>query len=407
MSVPDSTRIATGSVSPGFVPPRPEHALADTKYAARLAITHVQRRDDLARLTWSDGAHDVFHALWLRDNCVCPACRHPGNGQKLFDITSLAADVTLAEAATDAAGNLVVHFAPDGHRSLYTPAWLRDHSYTAASATPRRTLWDASLTTRVPDADYDDLRSHPAMLAEWMQAVHEYGLARVHGVPCEPGMVAEVASLFGYVRETNYGRCFDVRSTPAPINLAYTGLGLSVHTDNPYRDPVPGLQLLHCLRSESDGGQSVVVDGFAAAARLRAEDPNAFSLLTRFQVPFRYRSADADLCARGYLIETDDRGDVVAVRYNNRSVAAFDVPAYQMQGFYHAYRAFTGILFDAAMAVQFQLVAGDLFIVDNRRVLHGRKAFTTSGVRHLQGCYADLDSLRSRLQVLHRRGADA
>ncbi|MEZ5593155.1 MAG: hypothetical protein R3F53_21585 [Gammaproteobacteria bacterium] len=31
---------------------------------------------------------------------------------------------------------------------------------------------------------------------------------------------------------------------------------------NPYRDPTPGLQLLHCLANDAEGGDSVVVDGF-------------------------------------------------------------------------------------------------------------------------------------------------
>ena len=61
-------------------------------------------------------------------------------------------------------------------------------------------------------------------------------------------MVAAVAETFGYVRETNYGRVFDVRVEAAPANLASTGLALRPHTDNPYRDPVPTVQLLHCLR---------------------------------------------------------------------------------------------------------------------------------------------------------------
>ena len=42
-------------------------------------------------------------------------------------------------------------------------------------------------------------------------------------------------------------------------------------------------------------------------------------------------------------------------------------------------------------------------IVDNRRVLHGRKAFTSAGGRHLQGCYADRDGLLSTLAVLRHR----
>ena len=93
-------------------------------------------------------------------------------------------------------------------------------------------------------------------------------------------MVLEVAASFGYVRETNYGRLFDVRVEPSPDNLAYTSREILPHTDNPYRDPVPTVQLLHCLRTADDGGDTGLVDGFCAAAALRAADPEAFDLLT-------------------------------------------------------------------------------------------------------------------------------
>ena len=39
--------------------------------------------------------------------------------------------------------------------------------------------------------------------------------------------------------------------------LATTGdLELTPHTDNPYRDPVPTVQLLHCLRNAVEGGDA-------------------------------------------------------------------------------------------------------------------------------------------------------
>ena len=51
-----------------------------------------------------------------------------------------------------------------------------------------------------------------------------------------------MVAAFGYVRETNYAMVFEVRVEADPTNLAYTGLGLQAHTDNPYRDPAPTLQ---------------------------------------------------------------------------------------------------------------------------------------------------------------------
>ena len=79
--------------------------------------------------------------------------------------------------------------------------------------------------------------------------------------------------LFGYVRETNYGRLFDVGSVEDASNLAYTPAPLSVHTDNSYRDPCPTLQLLHCLVQAEQGGITAIADGFYSADRLRREAP--------------------------------------------------------------------------------------------------------------------------------------
>jgi gamma-butyrobetaine dioxygenase len=52
------------------------------------------------------------------------------------------------------------------------------------------------------------------------------------------------------------------------------------------------------------------------------------------------------------------------------------------------------------MAVTFKLAPGELFIVDNTRVLHARKAFSGTGRRWLQGCYADKDGLLSTLAAI-------
>jgi gamma-butyrobetaine dioxygenase len=90
------------------------------------------------------------------------------------------------------------------------------------------------------------------------------GFVLLRDVPAGPGTVLDVAASFGYVRQTNYGRLFDVRVEPAPGNLAYTSRAIRPHTDNPYRDPAPTVQLLHCLRAAGEGGDTGLVDGFAA-----------------------------------------------------------------------------------------------------------------------------------------------
>jgi [2-(trimethylamino)ethyl]phosphonate dioxygenase len=70
--------------------------------------------------------------------------------------------------------------------------------------------------------------------------------------------------------------------------------------------------------------------------------------------------------------------------------------------YYDAYCAFAALLQAPQYVIEFKLEAGDLFIVDNLRVLHGRTGFSGEGSRHLQGCYADMDGVRSKLAVLSR-----
>jgi hypothetical protein len=94
-----------------------------------------------------------------------------------------------------------------------------------------------------------------------------HGLVVLHEVPCEPGAVLAVARSLGYVRETNYGRLFDVRSEPAAANLAFTRLPIAPHTDNPYRDPVPTVQLLHCCAAAPAGATFTDGPGRRGTAR--------------------------------------------------------------------------------------------------------------------------------------------
>jgi gamma-butyrobetaine dioxygenase len=355
-----------------------------------------------------DGKRLRFHAMWLRDNALDAATRAPGNGQRLVTLADIPEDTRIACAHIAEEGSLNVTFAPDGKACAFPLAWLEKHAYDAQAPkregwlAPGIETWDAALSNAVPTADFEAARSDPAVLRGWLGAVRRHGFAKMTGGPVRPGALLDVAGLFGYVRETNYGRCFDVRAELRPSNLAYTGLGLQPHTDNPYRDPVPTLQILYCLENSAAGGASLVVDGFRCAERLRNEWRGGFALLARHCARFEYAgSRGVHLGARRPMIELAPDGELVCVRFNNRSAAPFtDVPYDAMRDYYAAYRRFSNIIDDPAMAVGFRLEPGECFIVDNTRVLHARSAYAGAGSRWLQGCYADKDGLLSTLDVL-------
>ena len=348
-----------------------------------------------------------FHAIWLRDNAADPETRDPGSGQRLIAPGAIPSDLRIASAAVSNT-TLMVNFAPEMRTIAFELSWLERNAYDRTGVDgrgwtdPAITTWTGAGLGEAPVADLGDLEMCGAALRDWLGHVRRYGVARVINGPAAPGALFRIVDLFGHVRETNYGRHFDVRTQVNPVNLAYTGLALQAHTDNPYRDPVPTVQVLYCLESSLAGGDSMVIDGFAAVRRLQEEIPDHFDVLADHCARFAFDGEDGvSLAARRPLIELAPDGELRCVRFNNRSLAAVrDVPFERMATWYAAYRHLGDIVDDPMMAISFRLEPGECFVVDNTRVLHGRTAWTGAGNRWLQGCYADMDGLRSTHEAM-------
>ena len=374
----------------------------------KIAKAEIIADGSALRLAWEDGRTARFHAIWLRDNALDPATRSPGNGQRLITILDIPADTRIDTATLLADGTLRIAFSPERKTVEFPAAWLRNRIYDVnRGAAPGWTdgaieLWDSGLQRNVPLRDFATISRDRAELGRWLASIRRYGFAVLTGVPAESGSLCKIADLFGYVRETNYGRWFEVRAEVNPNNLAYTNLGLQAHTDNPYRDPVPTLQILACLENSVEGGDSMVVDGFKVAQRIAKEFPRGFDLLTRHCARFEYAGASGvRLRAKRPVIELSPDGEMIAIRFNNRSSAPIvDVPYDDMPDYYRAWRRFAELVEDPAMQVTFKLAPGEAFIVDNTRVLHARRAFSGTGRRWLQGCYADKDGLLSTLAAI-------
>lgn len=367
-------------------------------------IDRIASQETSLTIHWADGGRSRWPSIWLRDQCRCAACRHP-SGQRLFEIGDLPEHPEIV-SVTQGDGAIRLEWR-DGHASEFDIAWLaaRDLSEEARSARARQPrLWGKEIGNHLPEGDWPTIARDPAAELRWLEAYHAHGFGLLRNVPVEPGQVAAVGDHLGFVRTTNYGKLFDVISVPDPNNLANTALGLGVHSDNPYRDPTPGVQLLHCLESEAPGGDTLLVDGFAAAEQLRAEAAEHFKILVDVPASFRFADKDADLSTRVPLISLDDEGRVTAVHFNNRSFAGIDVAEELVEPWYEAYRAFAAILKRPEREVIFRLGPGDLVVMQNERALHGRTAFDPNkGRRRLQGCYVDKDGMESRMRVLRRK----
>lgn len=362
---------------------------------------------DSLRIGFADGTHRDFLSLWLADND--PARRDPHSSQRLTDVADLPAAPQLQGARLE--GGQVVLIWGDGQPpSRFDPDWLADQGRRAESSAWRsRTLWPAGAARDAhrdcPWLPFAELAEGLPAARNWLARLESEGIAFVAGVPAKDGAILEAAGHIGLVQETNYGRLFDVRATPRAENLAYTDLELGLHTDNPYREPVPGFQVLHCLVPAADGGDSLFADGFAIAAALREEDPAGFTRLTRTPVRFAYRSRGAVLEATRPLIQLGAGDEVVAVHYNNRSIVPLPPASPGLADFYAAYRRFALALREPRFQMRVRLAAGELVVFDNWRVLHARTAFRAA--RHLQGCYLTRDSVFSRCAVAREAASGA
>lgn len=361
----------------------------------------------VATLMVDNTAPVKFHAIWLRDNAWDGETRAPGNGQRLIALRDIPSDIYIERAEIEDQ-TLTLTFQPEDKTVEYDIDWLVTHSYDGAEkhasgwTASYVETWDAGLMKNVPVADFEKAQNDPAVLRKWLRKVARYGFGKLTGGPTEDKSLMKVVDMFGFTRETNYGKYFEVRTEVNPTNLAYTGLGLQAHTDNPYRDPVPSIQVLYCLESSAAGGENMVVDGFRAAERLREENPEWFDVLSNYCARFEYAGEKGVvLRSRRPMIELSPDGELIGIRFNNRSTAAItDVPFKDMATYYDAYRRLGEIIDEVAMEVTFRLNPGECFIVDNTRILHARKAYSGTGTRWLQGCYADKDGLLSTLASL-------
>src|SRR3569623_1741048 len=192
---------------------------------------------------WSDTSPTSLPNFWLRDNCRCPKCRHPGNGQKLYEIVDLPSDLAAIEAMIAPDASLKVLWS-DGHRSEYGADWLNAHDLIASARAARQnkpTHWGKALESDLPIGVLPQMTGDPAKELAWIERYTALGFGLLRNVPTQPGMVAEVGDHLGFVRVTNYGRLFGVFSVPNPNHLANTSLGLGVPSETPYRHPSPGV----------------------------------------------------------------------------------------------------------------------------------------------------------------------
>ncbi len=341
-----------------------------------------------------------IHPLWLRERVTEPESYDHHNHQRLYEHSELKEDLAIKTVALGSnSQSLKIEFS-DGYKAVFDlNALAKELGMTDnPESIPLPKSWDSGL--KFKRFSWNDLED-PAEMKALLKAYFENAFCIMDDTPIDRDSLKAHAKRFGFLRETNFGEIFNVETKPNPSDLAYTDVALASHTDNPYREPVPGIQYLHCLRNEVAGGLSTLVDGMAVAEAIGDENPDWLDILETIPVRFRYEGPSGVYESVGPLISRDHRGYISHIRFSSRVdfVPALDPSVLDL--FYSARRRMHKLSNDLAFQIQFPFKPGTLLMMNNYRLFHGRTAFDGAlGYRHLQGCYIDHDGPQALYRAL-------
>ncbi|KAF2115982.1 hypothetical protein BDV96DRAFT_574906 [Lophiotrema nucula] len=351
--------------------------------------------------------------IWLRDNCQCSSCMHADTKQRLLDTFDISADVSITSHENTPDGIRLTW--SDGHTSEYTNRFIGRSTAPAKKRVGNRigladslTLWDSSIASFPPIIGYSHLASKKsesatAALKGLLSNIRRFGFSYIDGVPADPRTTKSLLERIAFIRTTHYGGFYDFTADLASKDTAYTNIALGAHTDNTYFSDPAGLQAFHLLsHTDGSGGASLLVDGFKIAQDLKAQDRDAYEILSLVMV-HAHASGNQGISIQPYrgfpVLQHDlETGYLLQLRWNTSDRARIELPIDQVGKWYDAARKWDALVKKKENEYWEQLRPGRVLIFDNWRVMHGRSAFT--GKRRICGGYINRDDWISKFKIL-------
>ena len=350
----------------------------------------------------SNGQKKEIHPFWLRERVNGENFVDKSTQQRLFDPTNLQENIEIdnIDLSKDF---LEVKFKDGTFTKLAITNILKEFSNVNDVKYINKVQWDSSLKNFNNFNFSENLFDNEEMY-QALQSFYKFGFVIFKNVPTENNYIVNFANSIGSIRRTNFGEFFNVKSKPNPNDLAYTSLPLAPHTDNPYRNPVPCIQMLHCIENEVNGGHSTLVDGFTVTEKLKKDFPDYYKILTEVKVRFQFIDDSVVLEDWAEMIQLDEYGEFKQVRFSPRLDFVPLMEKEKLDLYYAARKKISELYNSDKFRIEFKLLPGDLLMMDNHRLLHGRTVYDANeGKRFLQGCYIDYDSTEGKLKHLKRK----
>lgn len=189
-----------------------------------------------------NGVETKLSYAFLRDSCLCPKCKDPSTQQKLFQTSDIPADITgtLVEDTSDSKEAVSIKWTND------VPGYDADHITRLPIATlkkrfsgmyvdpmSRRKAWDKATIEKTESkwVQYRDYMDSDEALYKALKHLNQFGLLFLKGVPDDEKAIEGVVGRIGIIKNTFYGKTWDVKSVPNAKNIAYTHQFLGLHMD--------------------------------------------------------------------------------------------------------------------------------------------------------------------------------
>ena len=348
------------------------------------------------------GAKKEIHPFWLRERVNSENFLDQKTQQRLFDPTMLKNSSEISKLNISNKF-LEVSFKDGAYAKLLIENILKEFDKDNELYFINKILWKSDFQNN-NIFKFDKNFFEEKIMYESLLDFYKYGFVIFENVPTQNNFIVDFANSIGSIRRTNFGEFFNVKSKPNPNDLAYTSLPLAPHTDNPYRKPVPCIQLLHCIENEVHGGLSTLVDGLAVTEELKKEHPSFFQILTEIKVKFQFVDDNVILEDWAEMIKLDENKRLKQVRFSPRLDFVPLMEKEKLELYYAARYKISEMYNSKKFRIEFRLKPGDLIMMDNYRLLHGRTEYNANeGNRFLQGCYIDYDSTEGKLKHLKRK----
>ena len=312
------------------------------------------------------GAKKEIHPFWLRERVNSENFLDQKTQQRLFDPTMLKNSSEISKVNISDKF-LEVSFKDGAYAKLVIENILKEFEKDNELYFINKISWKSDFQNN-NIYKFNKNFFEEKIMYESLLDFYKYGFVIFENVPTQDNFIVNFANSIGSIRRTNFGEFFNVKSKPNPNDLAYTSLPLAPHTDNPYRKPVPCIQLLHCIENEVGGGLSTLVDGLAVTEELKKEHPSFFQILTEIKVRFQFVDDNVVLEDWAEMIQLDENKRLKQVRFSPRLDFVPLMDKEKLELYYAARNKISEMYNSEKFRIEFKLKPGDLLMMDNYRL---------------------------------------